>query len=129
MPQIPNPKAVGDMERASNLPEGTYHVRVEKVEYVSQAAKVDKHPYLNLQLSVVQPEEFTGRKIWTIVTLKPGADFALRALLEAAGFGEADVFSDTDELVDREVSVAVIIEAGQQGYGPRNKVTKFMSVV
>jgi len=107
------------------MPEATYALRADKVEIkMKKNAGPDDAPYINIMWTVTAEGEYLGRKIFDILTLKKGADFKLKGLLEILGIDE---FEDTDQLDKAEVTAAVTIEKGQQGYDDRNKVMKYLS--
>jgi hypothetical protein len=128
----------GDMEQGGTpLPEATYTFRIDKIE-IKTAKGVGKFPYLNLELTCIDggSDEHLGRKVWDIVTLKPGARQKLRGLLEEGlGWSEDQEFEDTEQLEQQEVRAAITIEEGQPRderdpskgrYPDRNKVVKYL---
>lgn len=142
---------VGDMTKSEPLPEGVYHIRVVKAEVrepkeATNQKGEESFPYVNYDYVVCgdSPEEFHGRHVFEIGTLKPGATFVNRQVLEAAGFDEDTTLADAlPELPDREFLVALTIDGkfdkatgkweGKKGadgkwYEARNKVTKRMAL-
>jgi hypothetical protein len=95
------------------VPEGTYVARIDKVE--ERKGKDSGEPYWNLELTVVDPTDFEGRKVWDILMLNPQSMWKLRAVCVSAGIsveGRAGAF-DSEELLQQEVQIKVIHEAYQ----------------
>src|SRR5262245_11193109 len=140
-----------DMATSDPIPEATYRVRVkDEPEYNDHTdpewrkkhpQSEAKHPGLNCTF-VVQDETVPnpeggdditvlGRHIFTNITMKKGADFMLRQLLEAIGYPEDDDL-DTARLKDAECLAVVVIkparEVNGQKYEARNEIKRFMSV-
>src|SRR5690348_3332782 len=106
---------VGDMTKSEPLPEGVFHIRVNKAEVRMPSEPFKKnpdgsqgeenYPYINYDYVVTgdSPEEFHGRHVFEIGTLKPGATFVNRQVCEAAGFSEDTTMADAlPQLVGRE---------------------------
>jgi hypothetical protein len=132
---------LGDMSKGEVLPEGVYHVRIAKAEEkIAQPSESnpDPYPYLNLDYVVTgsSPEEFHGRHVFEMCTYKPGGNFALRQVAEAAGADEdADILRWVKEgtFIDRELLVAVKVEKEGKGkdgkwYPERNRVVKRLAL-
>lgn len=106
----------GDVEGFDALPEGTYTATIEKIEY-RPAKEAGKSPYLNVEYTVSEPEEFAGRKVWEVLSWAPKALFRMRDFFRAAGFEDDEYDLDVDEesglLLDPDLSgeaVEVTIE-------------------
>ena len=134
MPILENLR-LGDMAKGEPLPEGVYHVRINKAEERINAEKPDAFPYLNVDYVVCggSPEEHHGRHVFENCTYEPGKNFSLRQLATAV-FGEDDDL-DVIEVIregkfsDAELQVAVAIDKEGKGkdgkfYAARNSVKK-----
>jgi hypothetical protein len=86
----------GDVEGFDALPEGVYTATVEKIEY-RPAKEAGKSPYLNVEYTVSEPEEFAGRKVWEVLSWAPKALFRMRDFFRAAGFEDDEYDLDVDE--------------------------------
>jgi hypothetical protein len=135
-------QSVGDMTKSEPVPEGVYHCRVNKSEVKApkQPTKVNQKtkevetsfPYVNWDYVITggSPEEYHGRHFFEVGTLKPGATFVNRNVLEALGFEEDVTLRDAlPECPDRELLIAVIVEpeglgADGKWYPARNKIVK-----
>jgi hypothetical protein len=138
--------SVGDMTKSEPLPEGVYHCRVAKAEikhpkdpYKKKAdgsfdLENPNFPYVNYDYVVTggSPEEYHGRHVFEIGTLKPGATFVNRQVMEACGFSDDTTLGEAlPELNtgNRELLLALAVEAEGKGkdgkwYPARNKIAK-----
>jgi hypothetical protein len=137
MVQIPNAPRVGDMPSNTPVPEGIYHLRLDKATYktTGTGSKTPGAPMAECQFTIFGPqeqEEFHGRKIFENLMLDGSGMFRVRQLLEATGENEDFVLEDTDQLVGREVAAAVQVEKEKvvdgKRYDERNKVARFMTI-
>lgn len=147
MPVVDAGRKIGDMAKSEPLPDGIYHVRIDKTEEKRSEpsqANPDPWPYIATEYTVCggSPEEFHGRKFFENMTVAPGKDFTLRQLSEAIGLGEDDeiyvVEGEGQPAVfqhhlffEKELLVAVTTEKAGKGkdgkhYEARNKVTRRM---
>lgn len=112
MVQIPNAPRVGDMPTQEPVPEGVYHVRVDKATYkVAKTGK--KTPMVECMLTIFGPadaEEYHGRKVFDNLMLEGEGAFRTRQLLEASGEDSDFVLDDTDLLLQREVAIVTQTE-------------------
>src|SRR5579859_5356730 len=132
MVQIPqqHQQRVGDLpEGGKPIPEGVYHLRVDKAVY--KESKEKKTPMIEATLTVFGPaeaEEFHGRKVFDNLMLTGDGAFRTRQLLEASGEDADYVLEDSDQLLQREVAAVVGIEkerkdeATGKTYPERNKI-------
>jgi hypothetical protein len=132
--QIPGVR-VGDMPTNQPVPEGIYHLRVDKAELkkTSAGSKNPGSPMAEVTFTIFGPEEaeeFHGRKVFENLMLVGDGMFRLRQLLEADGQGEDFVLEDTEQLLKIECMAVVQIEPEREQdgkkYNARNKVAKFM---
>lgn len=134
---------VGDLTKSETVPEAVYHVRVVKAEIRQPSAETvaknmregkESYPYINWDLVVTgaSPEEFHGRRLFDIGTLKPGGTFVNRQYLQAMEFAdEVTIREALPNVVDRELLVAVTVQPAGKGadgkeYEARNRITKRM---
>jgi hypothetical protein len=90
------------------IPEGTYKARIDKVE--ERKSKSSGEPYWNLELTIIDPLDFEGRKLWDVLMLGANALWKLRAVCESAGLpveGRNGAF-DSEELLQQEVTIIVV---------------------
>jgi hypothetical protein len=108
------------------MPDAVYNFRIDKID-IRQKQEAGSEPYLNIMLKCIDDGEHLGRAVFDIVTLKKGATFKLRQLLEdGLGWSEDDELSETEQLVGEEVAAAITTEKGRAGYSDRNKVVRYM---
>jgi len=92
------------------IPEGEYVCRIDKVE--PRKGKASGEDYWNLELTVTDPADYEGRKVWDVLMLTPQSQWKLRSVCVSAGMqveGRAGAF-DSEELIGQEVLVQVIHE-------------------
>jgi len=132
---IPNAPRLGDMPKGEPVPEGVYHVRVDKSEY--KESKEKKTPMANLEMTIFGPsdaEEYHGRKLFDLLMLSGEGMFRTRQLLEASGEGDDFTLDDTDQLIGREIGVVVTTEKERkdpntgQTYAARSKVARYVPI-
>jgi hypothetical protein len=137
MVMIPNAPKMGDMPTGSPLPEGVYHLRLDKttLKKTGPASKAPGSPMAECQMTVFGPEEaeeFHGRKVFENFMLAGEGMFRTRQFLEAAGKNEEFVLDDTEQLLGLEVAAVVQVEPerkdGDKVYSARNKVLRYMPV-
>jgi len=135
MVQIPTASRLGDMPSGSPVPEGIYHVRLDKAEY--KVSKKTKIPMAEVQFTIFGPEsaeEFHGRKLFENLMLDGEGRFRTRQLLEATGETEDFILEDTEQLLGRECAAVVQEEKERedpetkQKYPARNKIARFMPI-
>lgn len=85
-----------DVEDFDAVPEGVYHAEITKVEYREPREK-GKAPYLNVEYTIDDPEEFIGRKVWEVLSWAPKALFRMRDFFRAAGFEDDEYDLEVDE--------------------------------
>jgi hypothetical protein len=142
MVMIPNAPRMGDMPAGEPVPEGIYHLRLDKATFKTTGAS-SKHPgtpMAEVQFTIFGPEdaeEFHGRKIFENLMLAGEGMFRTRQLLEATGEDEDFILEDTDQLLQREVAAVVQVEKekpdprpGKQGQmvSARNRIARFQSI-
>ena len=71
----------GDVGGFEPMPDGNYLLRVADAPVKENKAKDGS--MIVLELDVVEPEEYVGRKVWLNVSLKPQARWKLQEVLEA----------------------------------------------
>lgn len=127
MPKI-SPKEYGtDWDKVAEgavVPDGRYVARVSDVQ--EREGKESGNPYLNIELTIQEPEEFLGRKLWDVFMLSANALWKLRNFCKTIGFdltGAAEL--DTDDLQDLVVGVQVTTEVYQER--ERNRVKGYFT--
>ena len=115
---------------ASNIPDGTYAIRISKSELRDpnpEHAKPGKEQFQYVALTCVITEdgEFLGRKIFVNATLKPGGAFVVAQLMDIMNLPE-DAPVNTDDFEDLECLGVVFTEKGRDGYPDRNQIKKFL---
>lgn len=128
---IPGAKAVSELpDAAPTVADATYNLRAAKVEYVA-ASKTSGQPYVNVGWVITGPGEVKGlgRYIFMIYMLGGEAAFRLKEMLKAAGFPDDYVLSDTDDLLNREISAMVITQPAKGAYGPKNEIRKHLPLI
>ena len=136
MVQIPNAPRLGDMPKGEPLPEGIYHVRLDKAEY--KTSKEKQNPMAAVQFTVFGPEDqeqYHGRKLFENLMLSGEGMFRTRQLLEASGESDDFVLEDTEQLLNREVAAVVQLEKERanpdkpgENYPARNKIARFNAI-
>jgi hypothetical protein len=102
---------MGKVEKwGETVPEGWYHVRVEKGE--ERMSEASGEPMWCLWLKV-QNEPFTGRVIFDMPSLQPHALAKLKAYYDAAGYVPDASGHDPDNLTGKEFYVLVQHETYQ----------------
>lgn len=96
----------GDFEP---LPEAAYHVRLKDVDADREGPK---GPYWSWEFDVVEPGDYTNRKLWHNTSLSDEALFSFNNTFEAFGV-EPD--TDTDELCGQVVKAVVSIRTIEKG--------------
>lgn len=120
---------VGDVSFDA-LPSGQYLVGITNGE-VRQAGPEAKHPgseYISWELTVQEPSEFAGRKLFTNTSLLPQALFGLKALLLATEkFDEASLDAQLDFDIEDVVGSVITVTARKKKYqgDDTNEVKKF----
>jgi hypothetical protein len=121
-----------------NLPPGKYHVIISDVKVkTSNSAKNKGKPYYAMTVTVVAPDKYAKRKLFTNIMLFPPALYSLSFLMKALGYpvsaGEVKV-PTPDELVGQEFIATVKItpprtdpETGKT-YDARNEIKGFAPV-
>lgn len=105
------------------IPAGIYHAVLMKVD-TDKAGPAG--PYWSWEFSVIDPAEYTGRKLWNNTTLKEGAMFGLKQTFEAFGVGTD---ADTDDLCGKVVKLTVgtrIIPSGAREGEEANNINRVM---
>jgi hypothetical protein len=140
MVQIPNAPRLGDMPKGDPVPEGNYHLRLDKASFkeTGKNSKAPGTPMAECEFTIFGPaeaEEFHGRKVFENLMLSGEGLFRTRNLLEAAGLGDDFLLEDTDQLLKLEVGAVVQIEPERpdpkdptKKYQARNKVKKFVPI-
>lgn len=126
-----------DMAETNLIPDGTYHLRINKVEYhpftpadpskPKNDDNKDKQPYLNVDLVVQDEGDYFGRHVFDYVSLAKGDDWKMRQLCDATEKPE-DWEVDTDEFIDNEVDAVVGTQKGKKGYPDKNAVKRYISL-
>jgi len=104
------------------IPVGVYNTRIVKSELKTS----QKHnQYVNWTLEVFGAEgdfeEYNGRKIWHTTMCSGKASGMLKTFVEAATGEDVPTNFDTDDLLSREIAVAVSIETGNDSV-ERNRI-------
>jgi hypothetical protein len=102
------------MKSSDPIPEGTYHLRLDKATYgtTGSGSKNPGAPKVDVQWTVFGPEsaeEFVGRKVFETLSLSGDGTFKVRSLLEQTGETEDFILEETDQLLTREVAAVVIV--------------------
>lgn len=111
------------------MPEGHYLVKVidNEIEEPGPSSKSGAD-MLALTLEVVQPREFSGRKVWDRLSFSEKALWKLRSFFDAVDY---DFDSDVDEIQDDEAEFVVYLRATVQKQGKnkgqlRNEVGEYL---
>lgn len=130
---IPNAPTVNDMADSNPIPEATYNLRIDKMDYVEvPKSSTAKGPYLKAQLVVTGPgddNEHLGRRVFQNYPLFGAGSFRTREMLEKTGHPMDYKPTNTDELVGLEFGAAVGIEKGTGGYPDKNAVRKHLDLI
>lgn len=107
---------------------GVYRMKFTKVEQKTKEG--GQHPYLEWILEHVGQDVKgilggNAGRVYDVTTLKPDAQFALRALVEAVGLSWQDF--DTEEVIGREVDAVLSLGVSPNGK-KRNEVEKYVRV-
>jgi hypothetical protein len=112
------------------LPEATYEVRVDNVQYVAAPKKDGASPYIRATHVITGPDQrFVGRKVFENLPREGGGSHRLRELLTARGHPEDFELEDTDQLIGLQFHGIVAIEKGEGGYADKNVVKRHMSLL
>jgi hypothetical protein len=136
MVAIPNAPRLSDMPKSEPVPEGIYHLRLDKADYKLSSKKQES--MVEVHFSIFGPEEaeqYHGRKVFENIMLAGPGMFRLRQLLEATGEDENFVLEDTEALIGREVAAVVQVEPARQDpenpgkeFSARNKIARFLPI-
>jgi hypothetical protein len=111
------------------IPEGTYHMRIDKAEYEPKPKKENANPYIRTWLRVMYPDtEFTGRIVFANYPLSGSGRFRLRELLVATGHSEDFELESPDQLLGLEFKALVMIEKGTAPYPDKNIIKRHLSL-
>jgi hypothetical protein len=109
------------------IPEGFYEVQISSAEIKSTKAGNGK--YIALGLTITS-QEYTGRLVFTNINIQNPSEAAQAIGIKQLGSilrsCKMDSISDTDELLNKQLKVQVVIKTSE-GYSPRNEVKKYMS--
>ena len=106
------------------IPAGIYHAVLMKVD-TDKAGPAG--PYWSWEFSVIDPEEYKGRRLWNNTTLAEGKMFGLKQTFTAFG---VDADADTDDLCGKVVKLQVgvrVIEKGDRAGQEANNVNRVMT--
>lgn len=121
-----------------DIPESEFEPLPDRTEAMAQVIESEVGPtkagdgtLVTLTFEIMSgPHE--GRRIWERINIRnpnPAAERigqqALAQLCKAAGVG---VISETEPLHHRPVMIRIGIDAGKNGYGDKNKITKYWPV-
>jgi len=106
----------------SALKPGTYHVVITKTDL--KVTKAGTGQFIELEMQVVEPAEFSGRRYWARYNMsnpsKKAEDIAAEELSDLCrALGIKAIKSDTDELLDKELMITLELD-------PRN--TSFLRI-
>ena len=123
--RIALPKSLNDVESSSFDPidPGTYDFRVTGCE--QKTSKSSGNPYLNIELTVINDDDFDNRKVFDIISLQENSLWKLKEFAASCGVDIDDEF-DTEDFIDEEVTAVVDIEVNDQ-YGDKNRVKAYKS--
>ena len=128
MVQIPNAVPVEEMKGNEPVPEGRYHLRCEKAEFVAKGKQAtSKDPYASCQFVITGPEDqesYIGRKVFANLMLAGRGMFLTKGFLTGSGEDSSFILEDTDQLEGREAGATVLIEK-REGYDDRNRIKQF----
>lgn len=111
------------------MPEAHYLVKViENAEEEPGPNSKTGENMLALTMEVVQPREFSGRKVWDRLSYSEKAAWKMRSFFDAADY---DYDSDVDEMVDDETEFVVYLGTELQKQGKnkgklQNKVGEYL---
>lgn len=135
---------LGETDKTNTIPDGIYHVRIASIEKkISEEKTNDKgevqepEAYIMASYAVCggSPEEWHGRRVFEMLSLRPGNTFQIRQLTQAVGItdDEYDILAgiENGDFLEREFLAAVATEKERKGkdgkiYEARNKVTRRM---
>ena len=102
------------------MPEAHYLVKVveNKIEEAGPNSKTGAD-MLALTMEIIQPREFSGRKVWDRLSFSDKALWKLRSFFDAADY---DFDSDVDEIQEDEAEFVIYLgtEVQKQGKGKGN---------
>lgn len=98
---------------------GMFPVEVTKCE-LKQGKNAPHNPYLGMELTVIDHEEFNGRKLFFNVGLTENSLWALKGSLLALGFDESSVDDeeglDVNEIIEEVVGQQAVAEVQLRPY-------------
>jgi hypothetical protein len=103
-------------DNSAIVPEGTYDVEVEKIEY-----REDKN-YYNWQFTIIgsdDPEietKYNGRKLWACTSLKDNALWKLKEFLIALGIDEESLSGEFNFEPDEFIGACAVAQVEHQVY-------------
>jgi hypothetical protein len=106
------PQDMADVEAGGNfelIPPGTYSLEVDNIEI--KTGKTSGEPYMNLTYKIVDDEDYAGRVIFDIITLKATALWKLKQFSLATGIDIACEF-DTEDFFKAEFDAVIDVEKG-----------------
>ena len=120
--QVSLPKSLDDIVSDFNpIDPAQYELSITKCEHKIGANS--GKPYLNLELTVINDDDFNGRKIFDIVSLQESSLWKLKQLAESCGQEISDDF-DTEDFIGETVTAVVTIETSEE-YGDKNRVKNY----
>jgi hypothetical protein len=127
---------LGDIELKNfdPVPAGTYTCTVTagEMKKTSGEGKLGVVPMINWEFTIVEPEEFAKRKLWTNTVIHETTLFNLKALLLATGeYTDEDLATEIDFEIEDVIGKELDLVAGQREYPKdsgewRNEVKRFV---
>lgn len=105
------------------LPDGAYHLRLNQVDSEREGPS---GPYWSWEFDVVEPGDYTNRKLWNNTSLSEAAAFKMKETYDAFG---VPYDTDTDDMCGQVVKAIVSIRTIQSGARkgePSNQIDKLV---
>jgi len=113
----------------SLVPEGTYHMRVHKSEFVEVPKNPTSSPYIKTCIVITGPDgPFVGRIVFANYPISGGGSNRLKELLKMTFHSDDCELTDASELIGLEFNALVMIESGTNGYADRNVIKRHVEL-
>ena len=111
------------------VPEGTYHMRVHKSEFVEVPKNPGSSPYIKTCLVITGPDApFVGRMIFANYPISGSGSYRLKEMFRVIFHNDDCELSDASQLLGLEFRALVMIEKGTNGYADRNIIRKHIEL-
>jgi len=120
--KISLPKSLADITSDFEpIDPATYKLAVTNCD--QKIGNTSGNPYLNIEFTVLDDDDFEGRKVFDIISLGESSLWKLKQFADSAGINIDDEF-DTEDFVGEEITADVGIKKSDE-FGDKNCVIKY----